>query len=407
MAAAGGPCFRPWDRTCRVRLAFHFLQILRVFNMDSRASPGGDPSDIFAMTSLPASKPIKVLIIDDSAVVRRLLSESLEGEDDIAVVGTAPDPYVAREKILVLQPDVITLDIDMPRMDGITFLKRLMQYHPLPVIIISALGQSSGQAALAAMQAGAVEVLAKPTGPYSLGDLRLSLAQKIRAAAATRPRLAASLKPRPASPERISSLAFASADSRPIVVLGASTGGTEAIHAVLAQLPMDCPPILIAQHIPAGFSRAFAERLNRRCPMEVKEAEEGDPVVAGRVLIAPGNLHLRVHRSTTGYQASVQDGPLVCCQRPAVDVLFHSAANLIGRQVIAVLLTGMGSDGAQGMLALRRAGARTIAQDEATCAVYGMPREAARLGAAEFILPLPRIADQIMQLASRPVTKAS
>lgn len=343
---------------------------------------------------MPEQRRVKVLIIDDSAIVRKILSEALAGEPDLEIVGTAPDPYVARDKILALQPDVLTLDIEMPRMDGLTFLRKLMRYHPLPVIVISSLGQASCQAALQALASGAVEVLAKPGGPYSVGELRLDLATRIRAAAAAR--LPA---PKPEAPVPVPADAPLRAKAYAqghLIAIGASTGGTEAIEVLLSQMPEGCPPIVIAQHIPAGFSSAFAARLNQICQIEVKEADDGDALVTGRVLIAPGNLHMLLRRAMPGYRVEVKTGPRVCYQRPSVDVLFHSVAEIAGARAVGAILTGMGADGAQGLLAMRRAGARTIAQDESTCVVFGMPREAIKLGAAERVVPLPRVAHAIL-----------
>ncbi len=340
---------------------------------------------------------IRVLVVDDSAIVRKLLTEALSKEPDIEVVGTAPDPYVARDKILALEPDVLTLDIEMPRMDGVTFLRRLMQYHPMPVIVISSLGQASCDAAVAALREGAVEVIAKPGGPYSVGDLKVELPAKIRTAAHAEVRrrretdspvaAPAQAQPGPARPDAL-------------IAIGASTGGTEAIEAILTSLPATLPGIAIVQHIPAGFSRAFAERLNKVCACEVKEAETGDTLAPGRALLAPGNFHMLLDRTPAGYRVTVKDGPLVCYQRPSVDVLFRSAAKAAGPAAVGVILTGMGSDGAQGLLAMKEAGAYTIAQDEATSVVYGMPREAVRMGAVDRIMPLGRIAAGIASAMS-------
>lgn len=345
----------------------------------------------------PGAK-IRVLIVDDSAIVRKILSDAICGEPDLEVVGTAPDPFIARDKILALKPDVLTLDIEMPRMDGLTFLKKLMHHHPLPVIVISSLGQASCQATLEALRIGAVEVLAKPGGPYSVGELRLSLAGKIRAAAVSRIRRPA---PEPAvKPEQFTAAAR-SFDPATVIAIGASTGGTEAIQQVLTRMPARVPGIVITQHIPPVFSRAFADRLNQICPMEVKEASDGDRVTPGRALIAPGNFHMLLRKSANGYSVQIKDGPQVCYQRPSVDVLFSSVAEAAGAKAVGALLTGMGSDGAQGMLRMKRAGARTIAQDEASSVVFGMPREAIRLGAADRVLPLTQIAGALLQQACR------
>jgi two-component system, chemotaxis family, protein-glutamate methylesterase/glutaminase len=340
-------------------------------------------------------RKIKVLVVDDSAIVRKLLTDAISAEDDLEVVGTAPDAFIARDKILALQPDVLTLDIEMPRMDGLTFLKKLMQYHPLPVIVISSLGQSSCQATLDALRVGAVEVLAKPGGPYSVGELRTNLAAKIRAAAVARVRRSAptAAQPRTATVETLPRRAFSPGT---VIAIGASTGGTEAIQEVLTRLPADSPGIVITQHIPPVFSRAFADRLNQICPMEVKEAADGDALAPGRALVAPGNFHMVLRGSAEGYRVQVKDGPPVCYQRPSVDVLFSSVAEAAGAKAIGVLLTGMGSDGAQGLLRMKHAGSRTIAQDEASCVVFGMPREAIRLGAADRVVPLLRVASAIL-----------
>ena len=339
------------------------------------------------------SRKIRVLIVDDSAIVRKILSEALSSEEDIEVVGTAPDPYVARDKILALSPDVVTLDIEMPRMDGLSFLKKLMRYRPTPVIMISSLAHSSCSVVLDAMSHGAVEVLAKPGGPYSVGELRLVLANKVRAAAKSRayapapPPAAGAVAAKPGSCLRKSSAT--------VIAIGASTGGTEAIRVVLEEMPEDSPPILIVQHIPAVFSRAFAGRLNKLCKVRVKEAEDGDEVLPGQALIAPGDFHMMLRRSGSCLRVDVKAGPRICYQRPSVDVMFQSVADVAGSGALGVILTGMGSDGANGLLKMKLAGARTIAQDEATCVVYGMPREAVQVGAVDHILPLSKIASAI------------
>ncbi len=346
----------------------------------------------------------RVLIVDDSAIVRKLLAEALSEEKDIEVVGTAPDPFVARDKILALKPDVLTLDIEMPRMDGLTFLKKLMHYQPIPVVVISSLGQAGCQATLEALRLGAVEVLAKPGGPYSVGELRLDLAAKIRAAAAARLRRQPVPPPAPAAPpaKLETPPPPAAFDPDAIIAVGASTGGTEAIEEVLTRMPAGCPGMVITQHIPAVFSLAFANRLNEICPMAVKEAQDGDTVTRGRVLIAPGNFHMLLRKAPGGgFRVTVQDGPRVCYQRPSVDVMFSSVAEAAGPRAIGVLLTGMGSDGARGMLKMKQSGARTITQDEASCVVYGMPREAVRLEAAEQVVSLTRIPAAILNQLSR------
>jgi two-component system chemotaxis response regulator CheB len=338
-------------------------------------------------------KKIRVLIVDDSAIVRRILSDALSAAADIEVVGTAPDAIIAGEKVRTLSPDVLTLDLEMPRMDGLTFLKTLMQSHPLPAIVISSLAQRSCRAAIQAMEYGAVEVLSKPSGPYSVGDLSNTLADKVRAAACARIVRRGAHSIRPPAPAR------PSGPPPPVGVvlaIGASTGGTEAIATIITRLPSNAPPVVVAQHIPPQFSRAFAERLNGLSAVEVKEAEDNDTLQPGRVLVAPGDFHMVLRKTGGRYYVSVKTGPKVCYQRPSVDVLFFSAAEVCGGNCVAALLTGMGSDGAQGLLRLHRAGAHTIAQDEASCVVFGMPREAIALGAAAQVLPLPMIAQAML-----------
>ncbi len=342
-------------------------------------------------------KPIRVLIVDDSAVVRKLLREGLDREPDIEVVGTAPDPYVAREKIVSLKPDVITLDIEMPRMDGLTFLRKLMAHYPLPVIIVSSLTQAGGEMAMEALEAGAVEVMCKPGGSFSVGDMTLQLADKIRAAARVnvRARAAAAAERASAAPPR--TLAMTKTTNK-IIAIGASTGGTEAILEVLRRFPPSIAGIVIVQHMPAKFTTSFAKRLDSLCQIRVKEAEEGDSIVPGIALLAPGNFHMMMRRSGARYYVNVRKGPLVWHQRPAVDVLFNSVATYGGPNAIGVLLTGMGKDGAEGLLKMRQAGARTIAQDERTSVVFGMPKEAITLGAAEKVLPLDQIAEAVIEM---------
>jgi len=350
----------------------------------------------------PTPKKIRVLVIDDSAVVRKILTSTIAAESDLEVVGTAPDAYVARDKILALKPDVVTLDIEMPRMNGLTFLKKLMQFHPMPVIVISSLGAASAAETLEALRCGAVDVLAKPAGPYSVGDLRFELAAKLRAAAYSHVRPAQTTAPaqptlRTASTPAVSPTLLkprpttGSHDPRQIIAIGASTGGTSAIQEVLMNLPADSPGMVITQHIPAVFSLAFAKRLNQITPFDVKEAVDGDELLRGRVLIAPGNFHMLLRRKGSGYCVEVRTGPQVCYQRPSVDVLFASVAETASSSAVGILLTGMGADGAQGMLAMKSAGARTIAQDEASCVVYGMPREAVRLGGVDCVASLQDI----------------
>jgi two-component system chemotaxis response regulator CheB len=344
----------------------------------------------------PGPKKIKVLVVDDSAIVRKIFSEELAGEPDIEVVGTAPDPYVARDKIVQLKPDVVTLDIEMPRMDGLTFLGKLMKHYPLPVIIVSSLTAKGSQMALEAVELGAVEVLAKPGGAYSVGDMGIQLKEKIRAASRVKP--LPSRKTLAAGPLPVARVSLAlSQTTQKIIALGASTGGTEALKEILIQFPPNIPGIVIVQHMPAQFTKAFAERLNGLCAITVKEAREGDSVLNGQALIAPGNFHMVLRRSGARYFVNVKDGPMVHHQRPAVDVLFNSVAQYAGANAVGVICTGMGADGAQGLLRMKEAGARTMAQDEASCVVFGMPKEAIKLGAADQVVPLGEISQRVVR----------
>jgi two-component system chemotaxis response regulator CheB len=341
----------------------------------------------------------RVLIVDDSAIVRRVLTDMLSGQPDIEVIATAPDPYVARDKILELKPDVLTLDLEMPRMDGISFLKRLMHFHPLPVVVISSIAEGGSEVALEALRLGAVDVLAKPGGPYTVEDLGEQVLHSVRAAARAR------IKGRREEEVRHPPVCFENLhfSSNTLVGIGASTGGVEAIHDVLVQLPINFPPILVVQHLPRAFSRSLVEQLNRTCALEIKEARETNELVTGRVLIAPGERHLEVR-----YEGAKRAAVLSCTapvnrHRPSVDVLFRSMAKAGARNSVGVLLTGMGSDGAEGLLAMRRGGAATIAQDRQSSVVYGMPAEAVRLGAAEMVLPLKDIASGIVRAISKTV----
>ncbi len=343
---------------------------------------------------------IRVLVVDDSAVVRKVVSETLAADPAIEVVGTAVDPYVARDRILALAPDVLTLDLEMPRMDGLTFLRILMEQRPMPVVVMSSLTQTGSAHALEALRLGAVEVLGKPGVAYSIGDLGPQLIAKVKAAAAARLR-------RPGAPSAVVPAPGGGAGrlARDLILLGASTGGTEALREVLVRLPAGLPPIAIVQHIPAIFSRAFAERLAGLCAFPVAEARDGEPLVPGRALIAPGNFHLLVCRREAGYAVRVTDGPAVWHQRPAVDLLFKSAVDAgVAPRTLAGVLTGMGKDGAEGLLRLRQRGAATFAQDEATSVVYGMPRVAWETGAAERQVPLDRMAEHLCRQLAVPIS---
>ena len=337
---------------------------------------------------------IRVLVVDDSAVVRKMFVEGLASEKDIEVVGTAPDPYVARDKIVQLKPDVITLDIEMPRMDGLTFLRKLMKHKPMPVIIVSSLTPKGSTTALEAMEYGAVEVLSKPGSAYSLGEMSMQLADKIRAAARARLRV-----PDPtAAAAPVRRITALSETTNKIIAIGASTGGTEALKTVLTAFPPNAPGTVIVQHMPANFTTAFANRLNTLCQIRVKEAQDGDSVVPGLALIAPGNYHLLLRRSGARYFVNVRTGPMVHHQRPAVDVLFESVAKTAGSNAVGIILTGMGADGAKGMLSMKEAGAKNVAQNEETCVVFGMPNEAIKLGGVDKVVPLQNIADTALRM---------
>lgn len=329
---------------------------------------------------------INVLIVDDSAVVRNILSKELSKYQDIKIVGTAVDPYVARDKIVHLKPDVITLDLEMPRMDGLSFLVKLMKHYPIPVVILSSLTPQNSETALKALDLGAVEVLCKPGSAYSTLDISRSLANAIRNAASVKLNLQRHKQPN--SEKKSDSLQIGFKTTHKIIAIGASTGGTKAIEHVLKAMPHACPGIVIVQHMPENFTRTFANRLNEICNIEVREARTRDQLVPGLALIAPGNRHMLLKRSGTNYIVVVKDGPPVYYQRPSVDVLFHSVAKYVGRNAVGVLLTGMGSDGARGLLALRENGAYALAQDEETSVVFGMPREAIKLGAPHEVAPL-------------------
>jgi two-component system chemotaxis response regulator CheB len=338
----------------------------------------------------------RVLIVDDSATMRMLIANALKVDPTIEVVGEAADPLQAREKIKALNPDVITLDVEMPNMNGLEFLERLMRLRPMPVVMVSTLTTRGAKVTLDALELGAVDCLAKPSATGT--DTFRSLAERVRAAAQARVRPRAEIAPpaQPAGP-----CDFTPKDG--VLAIGSSTGGVEALLTIVAGLPANCPPTVITQHMPPTFTGSFAERLNRGCAAQVSEAKDGDPLVAGRVYLAPGGEQ---HLSVDGFKARrcrVAHGPPVNGHSPSVDVLFHSVAKTFGSHAVGVILTGMGKDGAQGLHAMREAGARTLGQDEATCVVYGMPKAAFELGAVERQLPLEKIAPAIRQLTSRPI----
>ena len=348
------------------------------------------------------SSKIRVLIVDDSAVVRRTLSEVLSSDPEIEVIGTASDPFVAAERIREQTPDVITLDIEMPRMDGLTFLQKIMSQHPIPVVICSSLAEEGAQSTLRALEYGAVDIITKPRmgSKQFLEESRITLCQSVKAAAAAQIRLlrpSHTVQPKLTADAILSPATHAMAETtEKVVAIGASTGGTEALKVLLEALPSDAPGIVIVQHMPELFTRAFANRLDGLCDITVKEAESNDSVIRGRALIAPGNHHLLLKRSGARYYVDVKDGPLVCRHRPSVDVLFRSAARYAGQNAVGVILTGMGDDGASGMLEMKQAGAVTIAQDEATCVVFGMPKEAIKRSAVDKVLPLHAVAGAIL-----------
>lgn len=338
--------------------------------------------------------PIKVLVVDDSALIRQLLTELLQSDAGIVVVGTAADPYAARQQIKMLNPDVLTLDIEMPRMDGLSFLEKLMALRPMPVVVVSTLTQKGTETALRALEMGAVDAVAKPLIDIRAGmeALRKELLAKVRAAAAARP-AARSMGP---CREALRADVSLSTQGR-LVAIGASTGGVQALQALLRDLPSDAPAILITQHMPPGFTASFAKRMNELCRMSVCEAQHGQRILPGHVYIAPGNRHLELARSGAHYFCRLHDEPAMSGHRPSVDVLFQSVALAAGANATGVILTGMGRDGASGLLAMRQAGARTFGESEASCLIYGMPRAARDLGAVEIELPLDHMAASLLQ----------
>jgi two-component system chemotaxis response regulator CheB len=338
---------------------------------------------------------IRVLIVDDSALIRRILSDSLSRDPDIEVVGTAPDPYVARDKINELKPDVLTLDVEMPRMHGLTFLRILMEQRPMPVVMVSSLTAEGADVTLQALELGAVDFATKPKLDVAqgLGDLMPEIVHKVKAAARSRPRVrkAPSGEAKPIITPRLART------TQQILAIGASTGGTEAIAELLDQMPADAPGILIVQHMPEQFTRAFAERLDKRCRIEVSEAVHDQRISSGKALIAPGNHHMRLVRRGAEYRVEIDQSDRVRLHRPSVDVLFESVASAAGKNAIGVILTGMGDDGARGLKQMKESGAYTIAQDRESCVVFGMPREAIAMGGVETVLPLGQVAAEALK----------
>ncbi|MGA0569274.1 protein-glutamate methylesterase/protein-glutamine glutaminase [Variovorax sp. VNK109] len=342
----------------------------------------------------------RILVIDDSALMRRLLTEIIQSQPDMEVIGTAPDPLVAREKIKALAPDVLTLDVEMPHMDGIEFLGHLMRLRPMPVVMVSSLTERGSDMALQALELGAVDVVAKPRlgVAESFHACAEDICSKLRVAAQARPRTATTRAATTATSARLGAAA-----RRHVIAVGASTGGTEALRDFLIGLPADCPPVLMVQHMPAGFTRGFAQRLDRSCALNVSEAVDGQLLEPGCAYLAPGHAHLRMIGSATGWRTALSEEAPVNRHRPAVDVLFHSVARHAGQRAVGVILTGMGRDGAEGLVAMREAGAPTFAQDEASCVVFGMPREAINRGAVQHVLTLDAIAPAVVAaLASSP-----
>lgn len=351
--------------------------------------------------SLTSQKKIKVLCVDDSALIRSVMSEIINSQPDMTVVGTAADPLVARDLIKVTNPDVLTLDVEMPRMDGLEFLEKLMRLRPMPVVMVSSLTERGSEIALRALELGAIDFVTKPRLGVRDGLLNYTelIAGKIRTAASARllparPAATAARTTQEVAPEALLRSPLLSTEK--LLIIGASTGGTEAIREVLQPLPPDAPAVLIAQHMPAGFTRSFAQRLDGLCRIRVKEAEQGERVLPGHAYIAPGGFHLSLARSGANYVAHLDQEPPVNRHRPSIDVLFDSAAKHAGKNAIGIILTGMGKDGAEGLLRMRRAGAHTLAQDEASCVVFGMPREAVALGAVDEVSPLNEISRRVM-----------
>ncbi len=342
---------------------------------------------------------IRVLIVDDSALVRKVLTIELSKYPDIEVVGSALDPYVARDKIVRLHPDVVTLDLEMPRMNGLAFLAKLMKYYPLPVVVVSSLTPKNSQAAMRALELGAVEVICKPGSAYRTPEISRQLIHAVRAAASARISRQQEALETPATIGATEDFHFQT--THKVLAIGASTGGTKAIESILKDLPSTSPGTVIVQHMPEQFTTTFAERLDQICQMEVREAKDNDHVVPGVALIAPGNRHMLLQQSGARYLVRVKDGPAVNHQRPSADVLFQSVARSAGSNAIGVLLTGMGADGAKGLLAMHEKGAYTLAQDEETCVVFGMPKEAIKLGAVDDIVPIQHIPRTIVSFLQK------
>lgn len=345
-------------------------------------------------------KKIRVLVIDDSALIRETLTNGLNRDPGIEVIGTAADPYVARDKIVKYKPDVLTLDVEMPRMDGVEFLRKLMPQYPLPVVMVSALTEKGAKITLDALEAGAVDFVEKPKSNviHGLKAMLLELRTKIKIASTANVSFWKHKRQDLVKDNKILNGTALTKTTNKVIAIGASTGGTEAIKKVITNLPVTTPGIVVVQHMPAGFTRSFAERMNSNAQMEVKEAENNDRIITGRILIAPGGKHMQVRRSGGTYKVKVAPGDTVSGHCPSVDVLMQSTAENVGINSVGIILTGMGQDGAEGMLAMRKNGARTIAQDEATSVVFGMPRKAYENGGAEYLVPVHDIAKKLISI---------
>ncbi len=351
---------------------------------------------------------IKVLIVDDSALIRGVMKEIISAQPDMEVVGAAPDPLAARELIKQTNPDVLTLDVEMPKMDGLDFLERLMRLRPMPVLMVSSLTERGSEITLRALELGAVDYITKPKMSIQSGMLEYAelIAEKIRIAARARVRATPPPLAQGQGSAALASVRNPLISSEKLIIIGASTGGTEAIKEFLVQLPSDSPGVLITQHMPEGFTRSFANRLDKLCKISVKEAEGGERVLPGHAYLAPGHSHLKLVRSGANYMTQLDDGPPVNRHRPSVDVLFESAAQAAGKNAVGVILTGMGKDGAAGMLKMKEAGAYNLAQDEASCVVFGMPREAIAIGATHDVAPLSELPGRVMMVFSSQGSRA-
>ncbi|MDQ7970074.1 MAG: chemotaxis response regulator protein-glutamate methylesterase [Oxalicibacterium faecigallinarum] len=352
----------------------------------------------------------KVLIVDDSALIRSVMKEIINSQSDMEVVGVAPDPIIARDLIKQTNPDVLTLDVEMPKMDGLDFLEKLMRLRPMPVVMVSSLTERGSEITLRALELGAVDFVTKPKMSIQSGMLEYTemIADKIRAASRARikARQITPVDAGKASGGALPQIRNPLTSSEKLIIIGASTGGTEAIKDFLMQMPSDCPGILITQHMPAGFTKSFAQRLDNLCKISVKESEGNERILPGHAYLAPGDMHLQLVRSGANYMTQLDQGPPVNRHRPSVDVLFHSAATHAGKNAVGVILTGMGKDGAQGMLEMKKAGAYNFAQDEASCVVFGMPREAIAVGAAHEVGALQALPSMVMNYLSTNSTRA-